>query len=224
MSRPSKLPGSPRAAAAMVAHDPQHGVPVGLAERGEGALLAGHLRRSGVGDAGHERADGAAERPALGAVVGKCRATSAARRGWRSRGRACGRGRSVPRSRARGTAPSPPRSRARRSTAARHARSSPTSKLPSSRRKVIRLSEARLQAVSSRNMYSEQGLDARIAPACRAGVPVVDGGVELDARIGRGPGGFDRSESQRLAGVLMVFATLPSVRRIRSHAIRSRPA
>src|SRR3984893_131211 len=31
-------------------------------------------------------------------------------------------------------------------------------------RKVIRLSDARLQAVSSRNMYSEHGLDARISP------------------------------------------------------------
>src|SRR5262249_4806296 len=39
------------------------------------------------------------------------------------------------------------------------------SKLPSSLRKAIRLSEARLQAVSSRNMYSEQGFDALIGPA-----------------------------------------------------------
>src|SRR5579871_2430735 len=31
-------------------------------------------------------------------------------------------------------------------------------------RKAIKLSEARLQAVSSRNMYSEHGLDARISP------------------------------------------------------------
>src|SRR5260221_936505 len=29
---------------------------------------------------------------------------------------------------------------------------------------IIRFSDARLQAVSSRNMYSEQGLEARIAP------------------------------------------------------------
>src|SRR4029078_10758263 len=39
------------------------------------------------------------------------------------------------------------------------------SKLPSSLRNAIRLSEARLQAVSSRNMYSEQGFDALIGPA-----------------------------------------------------------
>ncbi|MNT87570.1 hypothetical protein D3C72_2279990 [compost metagenome] len=30
---------------------------------------------------------------------------------------------------------------------------------------IIRFSEARLQAVSSRNMYSEHGFDARIGPA-----------------------------------------------------------
>ena len=41
--------------------------------------------------------------------------------------------------------------------------------------------------MSSRNMYSEHGFDALIGPD-RAGVPVVDGGVELDAGIGRGPG------------------------------------
>src|SRR4029077_16343611 len=38
------------------------------------------------------------------------------------------------------------------------------SKVPSALRKVIRFSEARLQAVSSRNMYSEQGLDALMRP------------------------------------------------------------
>src|ERR1700730_5795834 len=39
------------------------------------------------------------------------------------------------------------------------------SKLPSALRNAIRLTEARLQAVSSRNMYSEQGFDALIGPA-----------------------------------------------------------
>src|SRR5687768_7312153 len=35
---------------------------------------------------------------------------------------------------------------------------------PSGRRKVIRFRDARLQAVSSRNMYSEHGFDALIRP------------------------------------------------------------
>ena len=38
------------------------------------------------------------------------------------------------------------------------------SKLPSSRRNFIRLMLARLQAVSSRNMYSEHGFEALIRP------------------------------------------------------------
>ena len=44
--------------------------------------------------------------------------------------------------------------------------------------------------MSSRNMYSEHGLEARIGAGRRAGVPVVDGGVELHAGIGRRPGGI----------------------------------
>src|SRR5262247_277139 len=40
------------------------------------------------------------------------------------------------------------------------------SKLPSVLRNCIRFSDARLQAVSSRNMYSEQGLDALMRPLC----------------------------------------------------------
>src|ERR1700754_781330 len=39
-----------------------------------------------------------------------------------------------------------------------------TSKDPSARRKVIRFRDARLQAVSSRNMYSEHGFEALIRP------------------------------------------------------------
>ena len=39
------------------------------------------------------------------------------------------------------------------------------SKPPSSVRKAIRLIDARLQAVSSRNMYSEQGFEASIRPS-----------------------------------------------------------
>src|SRR5271154_64972 len=39
-----------------------------------------------------------------------------------------------------------------------------TSKLPSSFRSASRFNEARLHAVSSRNMYSEHGLDATIGP------------------------------------------------------------
>ena len=47
----------------------------------------------------------------------------------------------------------------------------------------MRFSEARLHAVSLRNMYSEHGL-RRVDPVrVRARVPVVDRGVVLDARV-----------------------------------------
>ena len=51
------------------------------------------------------------------------------------------------------------------------------------------MSEARLQAVSSRNMYSEQGFEAADLAVGRAGVPLVDGAVELEAGVGALPGG-----------------------------------
>ena len=120
----------------------------------------------------------------------ECPTTSAGRRYWRSRGRACGTRRKAARSPWTGTAPSAPRFRARSSTAARRARSPRrrTARVSASRN-VSRLSDARLQAVSSRNMYSEHGFERADRPRGRAGVPVVDGGVELQARIGAGPGG-----------------------------------
>src|ERR1044071_672414 len=41
-------------------------------------------------------------------------------------------------------------------------RNDSTSKVPSARRYFMRLNDARLQALSSRNMYSEHGFDARM--------------------------------------------------------------
>src|ERR1700740_1484044 len=51
-----------------------------------------------------------------------------------------------------------------RRTACSNAGTSKTCLPSCSFRKAIKLSEARLQAVSSRNIYSEHGLDARIGP------------------------------------------------------------
>ena len=50
--------------APMVAHDPQH-VGAVLGKAREGAELARHLGRGGIGDAGHDRREGAAQRAAL---------------------------------------------------------------------------------------------------------------------------------------------------------------
>ena len=79
----------------------------------------------------------------------------------------------------------------------------------------MRLSEARLQAVSSRNMYSEHGLDALMRPpaghVCQALMVLsnwMPGSAEAQAAS------TIWSHSPRAS---MVFATLPSVRRIRSH-------
>ena len=84
--------------------------------------------------------------------------------------------------------------------------------------KARRFSEARLHAVSSRNMYSEHGLEATDRPRGRAGVPVVDGGVELQAGIGDWPRRRSRSSPTGRAA-FTVLATLPGlVRQNRSQS------
>ena len=150
--------------AAVVADHPQHGLAV-LLVAGEGAELLGHLGRGRVGDAGHDGGERAADARGRRPSHRGCRRSSAGRRYWRSRGRACGTRRRAARSAWTGTAPSAPRFPAPRSTAAPRARKlRRRSACRLSSRKVSRLSEARLQAVSSRNMYSEHGLEARIGP------------------------------------------------------------
>src|SRR5712672_643462 len=88
-------------------------------------------------------------------------------------------------------------------------RKSSTAKLPSASRKASRLSEARLHAVSSRNMYSEHGFDALMRPlsgqVCQSLIVVsywMPGSAEAQAACAI------RSHNSR-AGI--VFDTLPSV-------------
>src|SRR5260370_14483788 len=57
---------------------------------------------------------------------------------------------------------------------------------PFGRRKLTRLKDARLQAVSSRNMYSEHGFEALIRPV-NFDVPFVVGCVELHAEVATSP-------------------------------------
>src|SRR6185312_9976988 len=84
-----------------------------------------------------------------------------------------------------------------------------------SSRKVSRFSEARLHAVSSRNMYSEHGLDARISPdaghVCQS-LTVVwycrPGSAEAHAAW---PIFSHKSRASR------VCAILPFLRQVRSH-------
>ncbi len=134
-------------------------------EAREGAHQTRHLRRSGIGGAGHHRGRSRQrwrDRSAL--VVAEAATPSAGRRDWRSPGPGCGSGRRARRSGATGTAPSSPRSRARLVHRRLACSRAATSIEPSSRRNRIRFSEARLHAVSSRNMYSEHGLEALMRP------------------------------------------------------------
>ena len=76
----------------------------------------------------------------------------------------------------------------------------------------MRLSEARLQAESSRYMYSEQGLEELMRAVLDRRVPLVDGGVVLHARVAADPGGFG-DHAQHVLGLvgihgLAVFAGL----------------
>src|SRR5258706_8304468 len=86
---------------------------------------------------------------------------------------------------------------------------------PSGLRKVIRFREARLQAVSSRNIYSEQGLDALMRPlagqVCHSLI-VVSYCTPGSAQAQAAPPIFSHNSR-----ALRVLATLPSVRRFSFH-------
>ena len=90
------------------------------------------------------------------------------------------------------------------------------------RRNVIRFSEARLQAVSSRNMYSEHGFDARIGPdfgqVCQSLMVVwnwMPGSADAQAAWPI------LSHSSR---ALSVLATLPCVRAVSFQSLSSTTA
>ena len=132
----------------------------------EGAELARHFGRGRIGDAGHDGGEGGADGAAFRAVIGNAgRHQEAADIGVAKAERAELVGIAA-RSPLTGTAPSSPRFRARWSTAARraHRRRCRFRRCPR-RRNCKRFSEARLHAVSSRNIYSEQGFEATIGPS-----------------------------------------------------------
>src|SRR5690606_33406253 len=89
-------------------------------------------------------------------------------------------------------------------------------RLVSRSRNCRRLSEARLQAVSSRNMYSEHGLEARIGPA--AGQVCQSFMVELKCSPGSAEAHAASPIFSHRSRALRVFATLPSMRLTRSHS------
>src|SRR3954451_12830700 len=84
-------------------------------------------------------------------------------------------------------------------------------------RKVSRFSDARLQAVSSRNMYSEHGFEAMIGPdawqVCQSLM------VEWNCRPGSAQAQAAWPIVSHSARALMVLAILPGlVRQVRSHS------
>src|SRR3974377_718607 len=89
--------------------------------------------------------------------------------------------------------------------------------LLSALRNASRFIDARLQAVSSRNMYSEHGLDAMIGP---------DAGQVCQSLMGGGMCGAGSAEAQapkpifsHSARAFRVLAILPGlVRQVRSHS------
>src|SRR5207248_111747 len=85
-----------------------------------------------------------------------------------------------------------------------------------SSRNASRLMEARLQAVSSRNMYSEHGLEARIGPD--AGQVCQSLMVEWNCRPGSALAQAAKPIFSHSARAFTVRAILPVVRQVRSHS------
>src|SRR5512133_1303167 len=92
------------------------------------------------------------------------------------------------------------------------------SKAPDSgSRKRIRLSEARLQAVSSRNIYSEQGFEARIGPSlgqvCHSLI------VSWNWKPGSAQAQAERAAMSKRRSALIVLAAFPVERSINSQSL-----
>src|SRR6516164_8832724 len=90
-----------------------------------------------------------------------------------------------------------------------------TSKPVPSRLNAIRFSEARLQAVSSRKLYSEHGFEALIRPL--AGQVCHSLIVESNCSPGSAEAQAAWPMRSHNSLACKVLATLPSVRRIKSH-------
>ena len=172
----------------MVADDPQHGFRiVGIA--GEGAALGGHFGRGGVADAGHDRRQRAAIGAARGGIIGEARRhQQAADIGVAEAERAVVVGQLG--DFARGELRHQHRD-------FQHHGPQPHGVLIGRDVEDLRGRIAELQQVQrgqiAGRVVEEHIFRTRIGgadfAARRAGVPVVDGGVELQAGIGGGPGG-----------------------------------
>jgi hypothetical protein len=170
----------------VVADHPQHVVAVGLEAR-EGAELFGHLGRRGVGSTGHERRDRAADRPALVAVIGKAGSHQQTAQ--------------IGETEAEGPVVVA-EARDLLGGELRHQHRDLKGDRPQPHRALERLYVERAVAAQERHQIERGEIAGRVveehvfrarvgrvdAAALGACVPLVDGGIELDARIGAGPG------------------------------------
>jgi hypothetical protein len=173
---------------AVVADDAQHVLGVLLVAR-EGAELARHLRRGRIGDAGHHRGQAAGERPALVRIVAEAHGhQQAADIGVAEAERAVLIGE---------LGDLAARELRHRHRDLEHDRPEPAEMLVTGDVEALGLTVVELQQVGrgqiAGGVVEEHVLRARIrgadASRGRAGVPVVHRGVEVQAGIGRGPGG-----------------------------------
>ncbi len=172
----------------MVADDAQHMFAVLVVAR-EGAELARHLRRCGVGDAGHDGGERRGEGAALGAVIAQAHGHQQAAdigvaqaQGAEFIGEL-------------GNFPGGELRHQHRDL--QHHRPQPDRMLVAlDVEQPVRLAEGHQieRGEIAGGIVQEHVFGAGIgridAPARRAGMPLVDGGVVLHARIGAGPGGF----------------------------------
>ena len=174
--------------AAVIADDAQHVGGVGVIA-GERPELARHFGRGGVGDAGHDRRDGAADGAARGRVIADAAGhQQAADVGEAEAERAVAVGKLGDLAR---------RELRHQHRDLEHDRPQAAGVLEAGDVELARLLIAERHQVDggevARRVVEEHVLRARVRgadrAALRAGVPVVDGGVELDAGIGRGPRG-----------------------------------
>ncbi len=199
--------------AAMVAHHAKHGLAV-VGEAHEGAALTRHLGRGGVADAGHDRREGAADGAALVGIVGDARRHEVAA----DVGVAEPQG-AVIVGKLRDLAA---RELRHDDGQLEHHGPQPHGVLVGGEiEALVRLPE--LQQVQrgevARRVVEEHVLGARVrrddGTAGRAGVPVVDGGVVLQAGVGRVPGG--------VADLVPEFARGQHLVRLAGDALGQRP-
>jgi hypothetical protein len=156
----------------------------------EGAKLAGHFGRGGVGHAGHDRGERTADGAAFLRSHRECRTSSAGRRYWRSRGPGCGTRRTVRAISLDGNCAIITEI----SSTMVHSRTACSKRQRRTWTWPVEEGEQVQRGQVAGRVVQEHVFRARVGGADlagrRAGVPVVDGGVNWMPGSARGPGGM----------------------------------